>query len=213
MKMSALLLTGVMITAISIISAGCSPTGWATREIPTGSGLERGDMVTITQENGTTLTGNYEGMMNLPFAEYTMEYTLATQRQFDCDNLPSIGQRIEVATSLSETKAWKGQFLGFDGESLLLKPDGGDEPEKFFISSLTGFTGRDGKIFRGMMFRNLFVSGDIPLMSVFVLKNQLGTFQISINSVKKITIAANEDSPVPKVISMSGTTLRENLMR
>lgn len=213
MKVSLFLLTGVVLAGISIISMGCSSTGWATRDIPTGSDIQQGDMVTITQKDGKTVTGEYEGLMILSLTEYRQEYDQATQRQFDGRILPLIGQRIEVATSLSETKAWKGQLLGFDDESLWLKPDGGEEPEKFYISSLTGFTGRDGKIFRGMLFRNLFLNGDIPLMSVFVLKNQTGTYQISINSVKTITIIARGDSPIYKNISLRGSGLYENPMR
>lgn len=185
------LLAGVVITGLIIISTGCSPTGWATRDVPTGSNLDKGDIVTIIQKDGTQLTGEYEGMVNLPFTEYSTAYNSQVLQDYDGRILPAIGQRIEVTTSLTDTKSWKGQFLGFDDQNLWLKEDGNPEPSKFYISSLTSFSSRDGKVFRSMMFRDIFLSGDVPLMSVFEVKTDSGTLQVPYSSVGKITAVAS----------------------
>ncbi len=187
------MLSGVVLTGMTVFSIGCSPTGWTTRDVPTGSDLNRGDIVTIIQKDGAQLTGQYQGMVNMPLTEYSIAYNSQVLREFEGRILPAIGQRVEVTTSLTDTKSWKGQFLGFDDQNLWLKEDGNTEPTKFYITSLTSFSSRDGKVFRGMMFRDLFLNGDVPLMSVFELKNDAGTIRVPYSSVREITAGPAAD--------------------
>jgi hypothetical protein len=185
-KYSLLVSVGGILLA-TLILCGCSVTGWSSKEIPNGSSLGRGEPVTIVQKDGRTVTGEYQGIQEIPYSEYAEQYKDATAQDINGYLLPQIGEQIKVSTSIIEDKYWNGQLIGFDQKSLWLKINGKSQADEFNISSLTTLSNQSGKILKRMQFRKLFIDGDIPLRTAIVVINGTMDIRIPVNTINRIT--------------------------
>ena len=185
-KYSLLVSVGGILLA-TLILCGCSVTGWSSKEIPDGSSLGRGEPVTIVQKDGRTVTGEYQGIQEIPYSEYAEQYKDATAQNINGYILPQIGEQIKVTTSIIEDKYWDGQLIGFDQKSLWVKLEGKSHADEFNISSLTTLSNQSGKILKRMQFRKLFVNGDIPLRTAIVVTNGTTDIRIPVNTINSIT--------------------------
>ena len=172
----------------SMIISGCGATDWATREIPDGSSLDEGEVITVLQKDGVTRSGIYKGTASLSSSEYADEYSRVAAQTFDGKSLPEIGQNIRILTSLSEFKVWEGELIGFDCGSLWMKPNNSAEPEEVYFTSLRCMSAKDNKVFHRMHLRNLFMNGDIPIMAAVEVENISGVHSIPISLIDRIEL-------------------------
>jgi len=186
MKYKNFILTLLIAVPCGMIMSGCGATDWATREIPDGSSLDKGDLITIVQKNGILLIGTYRGLASLSPLEYADEYSRTDGQIFDGKLLPRIGQRIRILTTISDSRIWEGELVGFDCSSLWMKPDNSGKAERVYFTSLRCMTSRDYKVFHRMYLRNLFVDGDIPLMSAIEIEDGSGIHRIPVSSINYI---------------------------
>jgi hypothetical protein len=191
MKFKNIVLAIVITISCGIIISGCSATDWATREIPDGSSLDKGDLITIVQKDGATQTGTYIGSIILSPTEYAEEYSHSERQTYDGKLLPRLGQNIRFLTTLSDSKIWKGELLGFDCSSLWIKSENSTEPEQVYFTSLKCLSARDGKVFHRMHLRNLFMNGDIPLMSAIEVEDVAGSHRVPVSSIDRILFGSN----------------------
>ncbi|MFI5252540.1 MAG: hypothetical protein ACHQQQ_08950 [Bacteroidota bacterium] len=169
-----------------VILTGCSPTGWATRDIPDASDIQPGRIVSIVQKDGKEITGTFAGEQNIPASEYFTEYNESISRQSLDHQLPEIGERVEITTSLSDTRAWTGQLIGFDKQGIWIQLPYEQKPTEFYISSMSSLSHGDADIIGGIQFRKLYMNGSLPLSTAFVLHNKSGNVYIPVNSIDKI---------------------------
>jgi hypothetical protein len=167
---------------------GCSPSGWAVKDIPDGSGIVRGEAVTIIRHDGMSVTGTYAGLETIPAAEYLEQYRSATGMDARGRNLPDIGQKVRVLTSLAETKVWEGRLIGFDARSLWVKLEGKDVPAEFYFSTLASLSGKGTRSLQRMELRELFLSGQIPLMTALVVETENGRFRVPVSGIRELLL-------------------------
>lgn len=180
------LFLGITLLVAIIPFTGCSPSGWAVKSLPDGSALDRGESVAIVQRDGSTIDGIYEGLEMIPAGEYLEQYSAGTRDALRSSNMPAIGQKVRVLTTLADDKVWEGRLIGFDHRSLWLSLDGRRDPVEFYISTLMSLTGRDKGSFGRMKLRELYLGGDIPLMSALVLKSENGTIRVPVSSIREL---------------------------
>jgi hypothetical protein len=171
----------------SFLLFGCSVTGWTSKNIPDGSQINTGNSVTITTKDGNSVSGEYIGVQDIPFSEYTNLYNSAVSESLLGKLLPQLGENIQITTKIAEDKVWEGKFISFDTKNICLMLKGKSEPSEFYISGLTTISKIGEKTLRKMQFRKLFEEGDIPLRSAIVLKNGSNDVKIPINEVRTIT--------------------------
>ncbi len=188
MKLTNIILAIIITIPCGIIVSGCSATDWATRDIPDGSSLDEGDLITIVQKDGITHTGRYTGLTSLSPSEYAEEYSRGEQQIFDGKLLPKLGQNIRVLTTISDSKIWEGALLGFDCSSLWMKSENSSEPEKVYFTSLRCLSARNDKVFHRMHLRDLFMNGDIPLMSAIEVEDAAGLYRVPVSSIDRILL-------------------------
>jgi hypothetical protein len=213
MKSTFLFLCASAVVGLVLLLPGCSPTGWATREVPTGSNLTPGENVTVVENDGISVTGTFVGLESIPMAEYIDLYSNAVHPTLDGKLLPAVGQNIMVSTSVADEKVWEAQFLGFDYKSLWVRLKGQTQPQELYISTINNITGRNGERFQRMTIRNLYLDGSIPLMSAVVLKSTRGDLRIPVNSIKGLTTESSAAGGQANGLSMDGASLRSSLMR
>ena len=177
------------VATLTILAAGCSPTGWAVREVPDGSNLKPGEKVTVIQNDGTVMIGRYIGPATIPSAEYIMQYGRVAQSAFGERVLPAIGQTVQLTTVLSDAKSWRGQLAGFDLAHIWMRFPGQTESEPIYFSSINSLSDGNGGVIPRMMLRNLFLNGDIPLMSALKFENAAGEFSVPISSIRELVVA------------------------
>ena len=182
---------GVSFVLILLAASGCSPTGWATRSVEDGSSLSPGDRVTILQSDGTTISGEFAGVQEIPFDEYTDLYTLGIQQEFDGKRLPAIGQSVYLTTQVADTKIWKGQFLGFDESHLWIRPEGQSDTEKVYFTALNSLSGEGAQSFQTMELRGMYLNGRIPLMTAVVVNGDGRSTKVPLSSIRELTVGDN----------------------
>jgi hypothetical protein len=178
----------MVLATLTILAPGCSPTGWAVREIPDGSGLQPGENVTVIQHDGKAITGKYVGTTTIAEAEYISQYERAAQSAVSGTILPAIGQNVEFTTVLGDMKPWMGQLTGFDLENIWIRFPGNTESEPIYFSNIHSLMDGNGGIIRRTMLRGLFLNGAIPLMSALKFKNGTGEISVPISSIKKLEV-------------------------
>ncbi|MGA2625306.1 MAG: hypothetical protein ABSF91_15745 [Bacteroidota bacterium] len=181
-------LIAVAFLSVLLSALGCSVTGWTAKEPPKGLNLNEGETITVTQKDGGLVTGEYTGIGTTPLENYVQEYVIYTEEPFEGKYLPVIGQKIEVLTSLSDTKVWEGEFLGFDHKSLWMQMKGKDQPEEIYFSSITDLSSRGGTVWPRMMLRSMFLDGKIPLRSAIRIRNANQTILIPVWNIKEISV-------------------------
>ena len=167
---------------------GCSPSGWAVKNVPDGSGIDRGDAVTIIRRDGMSVSGTYAGLETIPAPEYLEQYRSATRGDAPGRNLPDIGQKIRVLTSLADTKVWEGRLIGFDAKSLWVKLEGKEATAEFYFSTLASLSGKGTGSFQRMALRELFLSGQIPLMTALVIETENGRFRVPVSGIRELLL-------------------------
>jgi hypothetical protein len=177
----------VIAITTSLLFFGCSVTGWTSKNIPDGSNVSTGNDVTITMKDGNSVTGEYIGVQDIPFSEYSNLYNSAVSESLLGKLLPQLGENIQITTKIAEDKVWEGKFISFDTKNICLMLKGKSEPSQFYISGLTTISKIGEKTLRKLQFRKLFEEGDIPLRSAIVLKNGNNDIKIPINEVRTIT--------------------------
>ena len=183
MKLTYIILTVFVTIPCSIIVSGCSATDWATSDIPDGPSLDEGDQITIVQKDGITHTGRYKRLASLSPSEYAEEYSQGERQIFDGKLLPKLGQNIRILTTLSDSKIWEGELLGFDCSSLWMISENSAEPKEVYFTSLRYLSARDDKVFHRMHLRDLFMNGDIPLMSAIEVEDAAGLYRVPVSSI------------------------------
>lgn len=186
MKFKNVILTALFTIPCGIIISGCGATDWATRDIPDGSSLTEGDLITVVQKNGSTQTGRYAGLTFLSPSEYAEEYSRGERQIFDGKLLPRLGQNIRILTTISDSRIWEGKLVGFDCSSLWMKPENSGETERVYFTSLRCMSARDYKVFHRMQLRDLFMRGDIPLMSAIEIEDAAGVHRVSVSTINHI---------------------------
>jgi len=161
--------------------------------------------ITIEQHIGKNISGEFLGTTTLSPEEYQEYYAQSTQRNGNYYLLPTLGQQIRFTTSLSNDKMWEGEYAGFDEHSLRVKLDENSE-EEIYLSSITNMTGREGEVFERMRLRNLFLNGEIPVMTALMMKGIDGEVMVPLSSIKALTV--HPSSSAAKQITMSGEALR-----
>jgi hypothetical protein len=198
-------ITIVVVALCAAALMGCSPTGWATKDVPDGSNITPGNTVTILQKDGTTVSGRYIGEKDMPSSEYFDQYNESIQKNSNAAQLPEIGDRIELTTSLSDTRAWTGQLVGFDKQSIWIMLPHDTKPTEFYISSLTTLSHADDVTIGGMQLRQHYLNGDLPLKSALVVSNDEGDVYVPLNTIQKVmehpesqttTVASTQSTPM-----------------
>jgi hypothetical protein len=194
----------IAVAAITILTAGCSPTGWAVREVPDGSNLKPGENVTVIQRDGSVITGEYIGPTTIPSAEYTALYDRVGQSPLEGNVLPGIGQTVQFSTILTDTKSWTGQLVGFDLANIWLRFPGKTGAEPIYFSSISSLSDGNGGVIDRMKLRGMFLNGDIPLMSALKIKNGSREVAVPISSVRELVAGAALSSR-----TINGSPIRE----
>jgi hypothetical protein len=176
----------VVIALCAVALAGCSPTGWATKEIPDGSNITPGNTVTILQKDGSAVSGQYIGEKEIPSSEYYNQYNESVLKNSIAAQLPEIGERIELTTSLSDTRSWTGQLVGFDKQSIWVLLPHETRPTEFYISSLTTLSHANEIMLGGMKLRQYYLNGELPLKSALVVSNDDGDVYVPLNTIEKV---------------------------
>jgi hypothetical protein len=176
------LITALCATALM----GCSPTGWATKDLPDGSNITPGNTVTITQKDGATVTGRYIGEKEVPSSDYFNQYNESIGNNPITGQLPEIGERIELTTSLSDTRSWIGQLVGFDKKSIWVQLPHEQGPTEFYISSLTSLSHENDASIGGMQLRQFYMDGALPLSSALVVSGDQGDVYVPLNTVESV---------------------------
>ncbi len=193
----------VILAGMACLTTGCAVNGWATRDVPDPARFEPGTTLTVIQNDGTKLNGEYRGMVTIPDREYAEQYVRSTRESNLSNLLPTIGQSVNVTTALTETRSWNGELVGFDNTSLYIRPEGSQETEQFYIGGLTSLTGGNGTVLRRAAIRSLFLDGKIPLMSAIVLKSYGYTVQIPLNRV--LDLVEHESAPAGQPMLTAGS--------
>ncbi len=181
-------LTVVMIVLV-LMATGCGPNQWATKEVIDGSSMKQGEVITVQQKDGQNISGTFMGTATMPIEQYKEFYTAQTVTKGTEGVLPRIGDPIVLSTSLVKDKVWQGEFLGFSEQALLVKMDGESKTSELFIPSVVALSGKNGKSLERMEFRNMFLNGNIPLMTSLVLRSSTGDVQVPITSIKELTVS------------------------
>ncbi len=199
----------VTAAAVAILAAGCSPTGWAVKELPDGSDLQPGEEVTVIQHDGSAITGRYIGTSTIPWDTYFGQYDEGANSVYHGGILPAISQTVQFTLSLSESKYWTGQLAGFDLEHMWAVLPGSTEPQPVYFSSIKSLSAADGSPINRTQLRGLFVNGDIPFRSALRFRTEAGEVSVPISSIK--TLALTDGTRY--LTTIDGNALRESFLR
>jgi hypothetical protein len=209
-----LIFAGLLMTALAILVTGCSPTGWSTKSIPDGSSLNSGEQVTIVKTDGSVVSGEFTGKATIPSSDYRSLYSVSTMRPVNGRYLPSIGQTVRITTAISDTRAWTGQLIGFDGVNILLKNGSNPEIEKIYFASLTTVSDYDGRSIPRSELRSLFENGSIPLMTAISVSSNGSTTLVPLSAIREITVEDQTAAAKSQTATvLSGTNLRNTLLQ
>ncbi len=187
-KLSVVLVTLMMIAVIVV--TGCGPNQWATKEVLDGSSMKQGEVITVQQRDGQNISGTYVGTATMSVEQYKKFYSASEQTKgTEGVLLPKLGERVILATSLANDKVWQGELVGFNEQSLFLKLDGESQTNEIYVPSVVALAGKNGKSVERMEFRNMFLNGNIPLMTSIVLRNSSGDVQVPISSIKEVVVS------------------------
>ena len=193
-----------LILPISLLSTGCSPTGWATKELPDGSNLKPGNTVTVLQKDGKEVSGKYVGLHDLAQAEYSAQYNESIDKAGLDRQLPKIGEGVELTTTLSDpvnSRVWAGTLVGFDQQSLWVRLTGEAEPTRFYITGVTTLSNGSPNAIGRMQFRGFFLNGEIPLRTAVVVSTSAGEVSVPLNTIAQVT--ETDASGLSSVVSLS----------
>ena len=210
MKSGTRLTSVIALATITILALGCSPTGWAVREIPDGSNLQPNEQVTVILHDGSVISGEYMGEATIPLKDYITQYGHAALHSTEGTFLPAIGQNVKVTTTLSDTKFWTGQLVGFDLENIWMKFPGNAKSEPIYFSSITSLSDGTGGVIRQTMLRGLFLNGAIPLMSALKFKIEESEIFVPISSIRKLVVNDGVDRLTRTI---NGITLRGSYLQ
>ncbi len=210
MKTTTYILTWVFTVLSAVMVWGCSANGWATRDVPDGGALQKGETVTVVQRDGSSLTGEFQSVEPITELEYAALYEAGTQAPYG-ERLPKLGQTIQLMTSLSDTKVWQGVFDGFDKDGLFLKELGSTKSEHVYLTSIRLLSDGHGDFLQRMALRKLFLDGRIPLRSAVVLHGEQGDVRIAIDAIKSLTGISDNTKGEGLQHSVSGEQLRQSL--
>ncbi len=172
-----------------ILASGCSPTGWAVRNVPDGSNLEPGETVTVIQRDGVKFVGEYLGRVTIPSAVYASQYGRMAQTDLEGWVLPAIGQTVQFNLAVDDAKYWTGQLVGFDIERMWAVFPTKTEPEPIYFSGIKSLSASNGSVINRMALRGLFLNGKIPLMSALTFKIGEEEVSVPISSIRELTRA------------------------
>lgn len=195
--------------AVSLVLAGCSPTGWSAREMPDGAGLKLGETVTIEQRDGSTVTGSYVGQATIPQETYISQYDGGAKSAFSGGILPAIDQTIQFTLSVNDTRYWTARLAGFDLAHMWAIFPGETDPQPVYFSSIRSLSGADGTLMNRMQLRGLFLNGDIPLKSALKLKTSEGERLVPVSAIKNLSVG----NGTPWYTTIDGETLRGSLLQ
>ncbi len=212
MKTNRFLATALVSGLAVLFAAGCSPTGWMTKSIEDGSSLRPGEQITVLRTDGDPVQGEFTGTEMISPDEYNRLYLAGTMKPIDGKYLPMIGQTIQITTAISDSRAWIGQLIGFDGEYLLMKESGEQAAQKVYFSSLTSVSDYEGRPIRRMELRSMFERGEIPLMKAIAVREQDRTVLVPISSVREVRVGSSMVASGSET-TLSGKAIRDLLLR
>jgi hypothetical protein len=186
---------------------GCSPTGWLTKELPDGSSFDKGDQVTVLTKNGSSTSGMFLGLESVSEQEYANQFFHSVPLN---SQVPEIGEAIRISTSISPDKIWEGKFVGFDYKNLWVKFSENTNPQPIYITNVFGLADSRGHSMYRMNLRQMFVDGDLPLMTALTIKTTNGIVYVPINTVAEIQSNKSNESVVTL---LSGNDFRSGLLR
>jgi len=64
-----------------------------------------------------------------------------------------------------------------------MKSENSAEPKEVYFTSLRYLSARDDKVFHRMHLRDLFMNGDIPLMSAIEVEDAAGLYRVPVSSI------------------------------
>ncbi len=210
MKATRYMLTVVFAVLFAALLWGCSANGWATRDVPDGSGLRKGELVTVVQRDGSSLTGEFQAIEPITELEYASLYEAGTQQPYG-ERLPKLGQTIQFMTSVSDSKVWQREFAGFDKDGLLTRNHKSGELEHVYPTSIRLISDGHGDFLQRMGLRQLFLDGQIPLMSALVLHGEKGNVRIAISSISHLTTGGADTGTTVVSHGMTGREFRQFL--
>lgn len=173
--------------------------GWEVETVKPGSKLD------VFLKSGEMLTGKFLGVETAPKEAYAEKYSLAREQAPNDNPLPSLGDTVTVVDSFGERG--KGEFLGFDYLSIVLKSEQKPEPVRVSLSPEGTILDGRGNRFEGTALRELTVRGQIPLLSqILVERQRTGPKSSPIQSFRRDTtrIATNEISQVQLHLQKKG---------
>ena len=185
-----------------MVMTGCSPTGWATRDLQDGSAITPGTTVTIIQKDGTHLTGQFVGVEELSASDYLAIYNKSMVGLGNSGLLPHIGDQVEVTTTLSDARSWTGTLVGFDTKSMWVQLPNRAEPSEFYISCVNSLSYGDSNSLHRMQFRGLFLNGDLPTRSALVFKSADGEIDVPVNKIDNFVESPSNATSGVTTISM-----------
>jgi hypothetical protein len=212
MKRNITLPLAVALCALLPAIYGCSITGWAVKDPPEYLRLEKGDLITVTQDDGSIARGTFAGLETLSIEEYNGIYAGAGTMRINSTAFPAIGEKIQFLTSLDEMKIWEGRFLGFDEQNLLVMLPGESQPGAVTFTSLITMANSAGEALQRTTLRGMYIDGTLPTRSAITLAANGKALRIPVSKVAWL-IAQRDGTTGTATIAYHGNDFRSAMLQ
>jgi hypothetical protein len=151
--------------------------------------IKRGKDIKLTKNNGEELKGEYLGLDTVAVSQYAQWYNESREKCQRDVLLPGLGDTISF-TVLTRAKEYKGEFLGFDNQYILVRlvVIGGMVNEKIDMNNLERITDKNGNLIEVRKLKDLSLEGKIPVASTMTVKTNVDTIRVPIAAVSQIKI-------------------------
>jgi hypothetical protein len=153
--------------------------------------IERGKDITLTKKNGEEVKGEYLGLDTVAVSHYARWYNESREKCRKDVLLPGLGDSISF-TLPKHAKEYKGEFLGFDNQYILVRLMEIREMvnEKIDMNKLERITDRNGHLIEVGKLKNLSSEGKIPALSAVTVtvKTDSDTLHVPAAAVDRIEI-------------------------
>jgi hypothetical protein len=187
----ALLLPYLQVLGCSLIGLGIGassdskkPDDYSFSRAAMGS-VEMGTTVTLTKWDGSTMEGDYSGVITRSAEVYSKAYDRALEESDYEGYLPRLG---EAATLLVNQSSLEGVYLGIDSNNVLMQREAKRDTMRICLDSVKTIEGPGGGQLQGPELRELVYDGTIMSRSYVLMWADRRTVAVPYEAVNNITV-------------------------
>ena len=162
--------------------------------------VERGRPIVLTLRDGSSVTGRYGGLADVPDAAYAARYARSREGSGPNLTLPRLGPGLRVTFAGGAER--QTDFLGVESSGLRIKYPGVKEVTRVKFADVARVVDSEGQGLGGAVLERLAAAGKLAILTEILVDTPQGSTRVPFESVNQIEVGAKKGSGAGKTIGI-----------